>query len=297
VSDSYLDTGDDGIAVNLPEGYGGNCGGGSVTNVQFVALNDAAFRTYNTIGSGNYTLGNVTLSNITGSIFGGAVLNLGNVGPAVADEVSSVKVDNATFLTAGNQFFQIEDNVGELACSNCTWYPGNYSTNFISWGGTGSTIGNLVLTNTTISRGSCCVATAYWGTVKTGATIKRLECNGCNVVNAAGTSGAALSYAWDVQSGGSIGTFVMTAMDPNLQPTLLNGNEWSRIGAFYGAGVASYFRNTTYANLPPATYPGLKASISDSNAGGVWGAVEGGGSPGHFAEETSNGTNWTVTGK
>ena len=86
-------------------------------------------------------------------------------------------------------------------------------------------------------------------------------------------------------------------MDPVHSPTLLNGNEWSRVTNFYGPGVSTYFRNTTYANLPPPTYPGLSVSISDSNAAGVWGATEGGGSPGHYAQLNSNGTNWTVTGK
>jgi hypothetical protein len=89
----------------------------------------------------------------------------------------------------------------------------------------------------------------------------------------------------------------MTAMDPANNPTLLNGNEWSRIAGFYGPGTAAYYRNTVYSNLPPATYTGLTATISDSNAGGVMGSSEGGGSAGHFAEETSNGTHWTVTGK
>jgi hypothetical protein len=117
------------------------------------------------------------------------------------------------------------------------------------------------------------------------------------VLNEQGQSYAAIPYALDVQTGGAIGTLILTSMDPALITSLLNGNEWSRIGAFYGTGVSTFYRNTTYANLPPATFAGLSASITDSAAGGIWGAIETGGSAGHYAQLSSNGTNWTVTGK
>jgi hypothetical protein len=115
------------------------------------------------------------------------------------------------------------------------------------------------------------------------------------VVNQPGQTYAALPYLWDFQTGASVGEYIMTDQDPTLAPTLLNGNEWAQIGSFYGAGVSSYFRNTAYANLPPATFAGLSASVSDSTTQ-VWGAAVSGGSS-NYAQVGSNGTNWTVTGK
>jgi hypothetical protein len=78
----------------------------------------------------------------------------------------------------------------------------------------------------------------------------------------------------------------MTAMDPSNNPTLLNGSEWSGIASFHGAAVSTYYRNTTYANLAPALFVGLKATIGDSGAGGGSPA----GAPGHLAVVVFGGT-------
>ena len=294
---------DDGIALNMPEGYAGNIGGGTISNVDYVTATTMV-RTYPYDSAGHYTLGPVLISNVWGSLNAHADTpavfrsGLGTSTPGyAADEIASIKIVGARFSMASTgNVFSISSNIGELSCTDCTWVSPVSASPWTEFTNS-ATVSNYVLNNATIYRNTTGSAAAFWGTVPTGDTITRHECNVCNVVNEQGQSYSALSYAWDVQSGGAIGTFVMTAMDPHLQPTLLNGNEWSRVASFYGAGVANYYRNTTYANLPPATYPGLGASISDSAAGGVWGAAESGGSAGHYAGLASNGTNWAVTGK
>ena len=132
------------------------------------------------------------------------------------------------------------------------------------------TVSNLLITGASIYRSTAGSAASWLMTVPNLVTVKRMEVGGCARGERTGSDVSALPYLMDVQSGGAIGTLMLDGIDPALSPTLLNGNEWSRITNFYGPGVSTYYRNTTYANLPPATYRGLKASISDSNAAGVW---------------------------
>jgi hypothetical protein len=302
IEGGYFQTGGDAITVNLPEGYTGNCGTGTITNITY---NNSltAFHTYVTLSSSShYTLGPVTLENLNGTTASNnsvtaAVFRLGlsSYAAQAVDEVQSVKATNVVVSTPG-YFVDISDNVGEFSCGNCTWVAPSNANPWFNFSAA-ATVSSATLTNAGIYRNATGNAAAYWGTVPGGSALKRFECNGCNVVNEQGQSYAALPYGWDVQVGGALGTFVMTAMDPANNPTLLHGSEWSRVTSLYGPGVSAYYRNTTYANLPPATYTGLMASIGDSNAAGVLGATEGGGSAGHYAEETSDGTNWTVTGK
>jgi hypothetical protein len=305
VEGAYFATGDDAIAVNLPEGYGGSCGGGTIKNVTY-AGSLSGFRTYT--NSAGYTLGPVTLSNLTGfmSNSSGAdtptLLRLGYNSPYAADEIQSIKVTNANITLSPTSagpasIVTVQQNVGELSFGNVTWNGPVSASPWLNFVTASTTVGNYTCTNCTIYRNTSGNAAAFWGAVPATDTITHAECNGCSVVNQAGQTYAPLPYAWDVRTGGAIGTYVMTAQDPSLNPTFTNGNEWSGISSFYGPGISAYYRNTVFLNLPPATYCGLSVSIGDSNAAGVLGAVEGGGSPGHYARLWSNCTNWTVTGK
>ena len=302
----YCATGDDCIAANIIEGYGGNGGGGTISNVEYAGAL-SGFRTY--CAGQSYTLGPVIETNLHGFLSNHSALDastlvrLGYSNAGVPDCIQSIKITNAdvslqdwSFGTFTSVLVDVEDNVGDLELSNVRWSAPGQAGAWLNFTGA-STVGNYVCTECTIYRNTSGSAAAFWGRIPSGATVKRLEMHGAAVVNEQGQSYAAIPYGFDVQTGGAVGTFVMTAMDPALTTSLLNGNEWSRITNFYGAGVSGYFRNTVYANLPPATFTGLSASISDSSAGGVFGATEAGGSPGHYAQLNSNGVNWTVTGK
>jgi hypothetical protein len=296
IDNMYLSTGDDAIALNLPEGYGGNGGAGTISNI-VLANSMACLRAYTYSGSGSgYNLAPITVNNMIGSTFSDCFrLGFNVAGAHAADEINALIVNNVT-VSPGGYFVNVAANVGAIQISNSVWDAPAAALPWIGFT-SGATVSNYTCTACQIYRNTSGSSAAYWGLITSGSTIKRMEIGGASVANEQGQSYAAIPYAFDVQSGGSVGTFVMNAMDPALTTSLLNGSQWSRIGSFYGPGVAGYFRNTTYAKLPPPGFTGLSVSISDSAAGGVWGATESGGSPGHYAQLNSNGTNWTVTGK
>jgi len=312
---------DDFIALNAPEGISG-----PITDVVLSGNHCAAclalFLAYGGAYSGpngSVTVSHVVADNNTISVATSPagvegtcfLLGFAFVAQGTTDVMDDFLISNSTCTTLDKNsgFAVIADNVGSLHFSNVDWISpsgncpcqGSYlprpMIDFYLVDQSAITVSDLRINGASIYRTATGNTGSWLANVPATVTIKRMEVGGFAVTNETGQSYAALPYLMDLQNGGAIGAFVLDGIDPALSATLLNGNEWSRITNFYGPGVSTYYRNTTYANLPPATYPGLKASISDSNAGGVWGANEGGGSAGHYAEVNSNGTNWTVTGK
>ena len=295
---------DDSIALNAAEGYGGTIRDVSISGSQCVSCLTALRVLADEDGAAtNAAVQNVTFTNGSGTIADSSaqsnVFALGYIhsNTAATDIIQSVRISNSTYTTTSSaaSFVLVSDNIGELSMNNVTWMSPAGAGPWLALNSSSPTIGSYTCTACTIYRNTAGHAAAYWGLIPSGAAIGRIEMNGAAVVNQPGQTYSALPYGWDVQSGGSVGTFVMTAMDPANNPVLLNGNEWSRIASFYGAGVSTYYRNTTFANLPLAAYPGLQVSIGDSTTQ-TWGAAAVGGGSG-YAQLTSDGTNWTVTGK
>ncbi len=305
ISDVWLNTNDDGIALNAAEGYGGTIRDVSISGAHCnVCLSALRVLTNEDGGAANSAIQNVAFTNGSGTIADSLhpsnafVIGYAHSSTAASDIIQSVRISNSTYTTtnAGATFAYVSDNVGELSFNNVTWMAPAGATPWLGFG-QASTISSFSCTACKIIRNVAGHGAAYWAQIPSGASVQRMEFNGVSVENGQGQNYSALSYAIDVQTGGSVGTLALTSLDPLNISSLLNGNQWARVTRFYGPGVSTFFRNVTYASLPPATYCGLSASISDSNAGGVWGATEGGGSAGHFAQLGSNCTNWTVTGK
>jgi hypothetical protein len=303
------------MGFNATEGYGGPITGVIVDSNHCEGCLTAYRQLSNEFGGSavNQQVSDVAVTNGTGWLRSSngtacAAFRLGEAfssgGGKLPDIMQDISISNSayTLTSADCVFVDVADNIGTLSLSNVHWLSPVGATSFLHFY-SGSTISNFVCRACGIHRTTTGNAAAVFavipnfsGSIPSADIVSRLDLDFA-VTNEQGQSYPALPYLIDVQAGSGIGTLILNSLDPTLSPTLLNGNEWSRISNLYGPGVSSYWRNTTYANLPPATYPGLKVSISDSNAGGVWGATEGGGSAGHYAEETSNGTNWTVTGK
>ena len=219
------------------------------------------------------------IDGVTGSGVGhnggqSTIIVLGAGSSGTVDELQSITLSNVDVTTTDNFILELGANVGNLTLVNVKWESPVGNTPLIQFRTGSSAINNLRMSGCVIYRNTSGTFSAWWGTIPSGDAINRIEMDGISVVNEQGQSYGALGYMWDVQSGGTIGTFVLDGVDPSLEPTLLNGNQWSRITSFYGVGVSTYYRNTTYANLPPATFTGLKTTISDSAAAGVWGATE-----------------------
>lgn len=301
INGTWFNTNDDSIALNAAEGYGGLIRDVSIVGSHCNVCQSALRVLANEDGAGtNAGVQDVTFTNGSGTISDDThqsyVFDIGlpHAATASADIIQSVKISNSTYTTTstGALMTHVSDNTGEISFNNVTWVaPGGAQP----WLGFGQavTVNSFTCTACRIIRNTTRNAAAYWAQIPTGAVVNRMEFNGASVENQSGQSYSALSYAIDVQSGGAIGTLVLTNMDPTLQPTLTNGNQWARISNLYGAGIATYYRNTTFANLPPGTYSGLSASISDS-ATQIVGAPAAG-SGGNPVQVTSNGINWTVT--
>jgi hypothetical protein len=291
---------DDCIALNLPEGYSGSGGASQFANITCNG-NLSLLRAYAYQNAGNIcgscTLGPVQISNffLNGGSSNGVIIGNDANGSSTLDQVQSIQLTNGIFVTP-NSLVNTVNHVGTLSFNSVRWsISGGNTASWLDFGGT-STISSFLCTACTIYANAAWGGfTPHWGRVLYNSTVKRIEMNGTAIAVESGQSLSATGYGFDIQSGSSVGSFVLTAMDPTLNPTLLNGNEWSRITNFYGAGVPAYYRNTTYGNLPPATYVGLSASISDGTSI-VWGATEAG-SGSNYAQLTSDGANWTVSGK
>jgi hypothetical protein len=304
IDDSYFMQYDDAIAFNLIEGYGGSCTGPwTISNIRY-QNSLSAFRAYVCDGGTHYSLGPVTLTNLTGSLtdpngLGVNGFQLGNpsFGACTTDELQSIQATNVNLnLLNGGNMINVSNNIGNLIVNNVIWSGPTAAGAFLNFAAA-ATISNYQCSGSSIYQNSSGSSAAYWLKTVSGASIRRMEYNGCAITVEQGVSATTVSYGHDIVAGSTVGTFNLGSLDPANTTTLLNGNEWSRITNFYGAGVPNYFRDILFANLPPATYIGLSASISDSAAVGIWGATETGGSPGHYAQLNSNGANWTVTGK
>ena len=304
---NWFNNSDDAIAMNTTEGYGGPIAGVIVDSNHCVACLTAYKQLSNESGGSttNAAVSGVVVTNGSGTIKSyagnsGCAFRLGDLsasGTRTPDIMQDVAISNSTYATLDNnsEMIEVDDNVGTLTVSNVHLVNPEGTPPFLQFGGT-ATISNFVCRACGVHRSAIGAGNVPFTIVPSGNTITRLDLDWV-LTDQQGQTFPPLSWLIDVQSGGSIGTLFLESIDPTHSPTLLNGNEWSRIANFYGPGVSTYYRNTTYANLPPASYAGLSVSLSDSSAGGVLGATEAGGSPGHYAQLNSNGAHWTVTGK
>lgn len=313
VSHNWFNNSDDAVAFNATEGYGGPIARVLVDSNHCAGCLTAYRQLSNEFGGSatNQQVSGVAVTNGTGWLqssngVGCAAFRLGESwssgGGKTADIMQDISVSNSAYTLASADcvFVDVADNIGTLSMSNVHWLSPVGATSFLHFY-SGSTISNFVCracgihrTTTGSAAAVFAVIPSFSGSIPSAVVISRLDLDFA-VTNEQGQGYSALSYLIDVQSGSSIGNLVLNSLDPALSPTLLNGNEWSRVGALYGPGVSSYWRNTTYANLPPASYSGLDASITDSTTQ-TWGATAAG-SASSYAHVGSNGTNWTVTGK
>lgn len=287
----YCHTGDDCVAINAPEGYGGNMGVGTVANETLSNAQSCA-RLYGSGAGHNYLVSPVSFSNIVGSLKANNGLNancfvLGDAGPGAAGEIQGLHADGINLNTPdfGSELVSIKANATTISLHNVYWNPSQAAQFVFGYNGTSSAVGNFDIDGLHISGAGWSPAI---GQIPSGATMTSLELN--DIV-----SYSPIPYALDIPSGGSLTYLIMNSLNPVNITSLLNGNEWARVTNFTGAGISAFYRNTVYSKLPPATYTGLTASISDSTTQ-TWGATAAGSST-SYALLTSDGTNWTVIGK
>lgn len=134
---------DDVIALNCPEGYGGNITEVSISNCVFDQFLFGIFG-YTWAGGANpkYTLTNVAISNVTGTPWQGqsgiglitdfaTFLRWGFEGTpnTTADSIDEIVVSNCSMRSisggTGTDFMELRDSCGSIRINNCTFTPIN----------------------------------------------------------------------------------------------------------------------------------------------------------------------------
>ena len=237
-----LSPGDDSIALNAPEGYGGDIRRVTISDCRFAA-GFTAMRIYTFVSNAPCRVSDVLVSNCTGNFADrngepSAVFRLGNMPKSdEPDLIQSLSVSNCVFSTE-TYFLQAVDNIGILKLSNVTWdSPTSAKYGFISL--ELSAISELVITACGIYRTPAGNASPSLINSRepAGASIAKLVIDGFSVSNQTHTSPSPVPYLIDMANL-TIGHLVIEALDTNNIAALVNpASGFKGIGSISGAGV------------------------------------------------------------
>jgi hypothetical protein len=243
ISDCQIETGDDSIALNCPEGHGGNISRVVVTNCTFNGF--SLMRLYTTFGGpAKFSIDSVEVTNCTGQLRDTA-FNIGLAGGSDLNSVASLNVSNCT-LTAP-MVLGIAENFGRIVLSNVTLKPWNSQ---IIWfepqpthncafirpspaAGNVTYVGSdLILENCKIVRSGDLNCAAL--ILDNNSIINNLAFNGFTVQNHASVS--PLPNLLSIQSG-SISQLVVSSVDSsNFTPPVSEGG-FANVASVSGSGV------------------------------------------------------------
>jgi hypothetical protein len=247
ISDSYFRTGDDAIALNAPEGYGGDIVRVVIENCVYDNCT-TGLRVYS--GNTSYHISKIAMSNCTGN-FGyntsgnlccAVLLGANTGGKKIADAISDFSMTGCTFTSAGG-FVYIGDPCGALSISGCTWHSPTAPLGFVDFVGLGP-VSSLNLVNCRIYRSTAGHALAYGlqnggasavGTGSTSCSIKKLFIDGFNVDDESGQNYTAITTLLNMAEV-TIAELVIASLDP----TKVNGlaSSFTGITTIRGTGVS-----------------------------------------------------------
>jgi len=237
-----LSPGDDSIALNAPEGYGGEISRVTISDCRFRA-GFTAMRIYTFVSKAPCRVRDVLFSNCTGKFANRngepcAVFRLGNMPKSDApDLIQSLSVSNCVFSTE-TYFLQAVDNIGILKLSNVTWdSPTSANYGFICL--ELSVISELIVTACSIYRTSAGNAAPSLINSRdlSGGSVAKLVINGFSISNQTCTSPRPVPYLIDMANL-AISQLVIEALDTNNIAALVNpASGFKGIGTISGAGV------------------------------------------------------------
>lgn len=257
ISDCAFATGDDAIALNAPEGYGGDISRVTVTNCRF---NNAltVMRIYTSLdvaampGNNVHKVCNVAVSNCAGTLtsvcFNLGITNGGLSSTADADQIQDLTVSNCSFASPQGLALLLAP-AGSLVFRGIAFTPTGASS-LIS--GYFSGIGELVLDDVRVLRNP--VGNAVLDSfvlLCAGLTMDRVTLLNCRAVDEEGSSYPAHTSLIDCQ--GTIAALRLEAIDMTHIAALASGAGWTGVTALRGGGVLG-----TGAQVPD--------SVMDSNA-------------------------------
>lgn len=266
ISDCYFATGDDAIALNAPEGCGGDISRVTVTNCIFdhsltvmriyTSLDAAAMPSNNV-----HKVRNVVVSNCTGTVtsycFDLGITNGGLSPTADVDQLQDFSVSNCT-LSAPSCFAWIGTPCGSIAFRAIKFIPTSAAAVVWLW----SPAGELVLDDFTILRnGDGNAAPAGFISNLGGGSIDRLSLLNCRVVDEEGSSYAAIPYLLDAE--GSVAALRLETVDMTHIAALTSSAGWTNVALLRGDGVIG-----TGMQVPDSVMDANVLYLS-SNAGGA----------------------------
>ena len=229
--------GDDAIALNAPEGYGGDISRVSVTNCRFynalsvmriyTSLDPAAMPSNNV-----HKVRDVVVSNCTGSItnicFVLGIENGGLTSTSDVDQIQDLIVSNCT-LSAPTNFVRVRDNIGSISMNGVKFIPTTTNPVFDM----AYTTGELSLTDFTILRNPN--GSAASDVVSVTGAVDKLSLVHCRVTDEEGSSYTPMS-SW-VSNGGTVSNLRLEAVDMTHMANLTGGASWTGFTSVKGSGV------------------------------------------------------------
>jgi hypothetical protein len=238
ISDCYFSTGDDAIALNGPEGYGGDISRVTIANCIFngslsvlriyTSLDAAAMPTNNV-----HRVRNVAVSNCVGSVTNIAfVLGIENGGltsTSDAGQIQDLTISNCTIAAPTNLVRGI-DTIGTLTLRGVNFIPTTTNTAI----SLGYSVGELVLDGVAILRNGDGNA-APNGLVTVGGAIDRLSLRDVRVVDQEGSSYTAVPYLID--AAGTVAALRLDALDLTHVTSLMSSNAFNNVTLVRGTSL------------------------------------------------------------
>jgi hypothetical protein len=241
ISDCYFSTGDDAIALNAPEGYGGDISRVTVTNCIFdgslsvmriyTSLDVAAMPTNNV-----HKVRNVAVSNCTGRVsnlcISLGITNGGLSSTLDGDQIQDLSISNCTFSGPLGLAILLAP-IGSIAFANVKFIPTTaapvISVMYPS-------VGELELNGLRVVRnpdGNVAPASIVW--VYSGASLDRVSIQDFAVIDEEGSSYASIPCIVDAT--GPIAALRLEGVDMTHVTALASSAGWASVTALRGGGV------------------------------------------------------------
>lgn len=276
ISKCKFTTGDDAIALNCPEGYGGDISRVSVTGCTFNSV--SLMRLYTTDGNRRFNINNVSVSNCTGQFIGAAFL-IGIVPGSNPNATDGLTISDCSLNAS--VILGIAENFGTITLNNVTfnpsqrdalWFPPwvNQTCGFLRpspfYGTVPFAGSNLTFENCAIYRQSHFEVVPLM--LENNSTIANVTFNGFAVLGPQGSNPMIPAFL-EIGSG-SIEQLVLTNVNAEEIQTPISANEFGNIELVSGAGVLATgweFPNGIMANGVP--YISENSGLPSIKIGGV----------------------------
>jgi len=248
--------GDDAIALNCPEGYGGDISRVSVTDCTFNSITSMRLYTIPPYSSLAYNIDTVKVSNCSGTAVNEGFL-IGTGMGSKPHSVDGLTISNCSLTTPA--ILDISANFGTVALNNVTQIPLRTPTPpslaFVRtssiFDGMTYTGESLTLTNCVITQNADFVDAAI--ILENNSTINNLIFNGFAIQNASGKTFPPAQQLVNANSG-TIGQLVLNAVSPAGITAPVSSGGFSKIGSVSGTGVLAtgwQFPNAVMSNNVP----------------------------------------------